>query len=467
MKLSKLKATLFIPFLLPSCSSTNGPLLLGVDLSDAVCVFMCNNCTGVSDPELKDTSLNTEGIDRSLFQLYKTDVNGVTKRVKCKTKNSDDDSYFKTENFSTLLINVSDKYFYGNFRQDRYFINKKTGDALQFVDEYSLPDESWPNYTSARHTFQEDKYGNIYTCAYSIEKKSYEIIKLIEEENKFKCKTLATLDFDVGRLYYAVDSEGNVAYSSVQRGKKFNFITADGNLLSSLSLENDEYGRRKAFWTGYDGNIYSIKEGKVEKIIYNKDTNTVTSEDIVYFSSLNGRNLDSMNFIFLDGAKKIYYYNVVEKESLELFQLYGAGITGEKIVLSAEELFPAGELELYSKASTLGWLEADENNIYFSNVCVAKEDNENTEIFVVNKLDTNNNMNITRNHYYVYCNDAIRVLNNGKMVIFYWNADSDLNIPGDHGIYMSVGIFDTNTGVLTPQDTFVTGNAARSHIINL
>ena len=473
MKIRKIASLFLMSFLLPSCASTNGPRVLSVDLSDSVCTFMCNNCTGYSEENKSD--INADGTKMIFFHLYKTNADGVTTRVKFKTNKSDDDSYFKDEDFIfTDLTNISDKYFYGNFRGDRYFIDKQTGETLLFNQNYVLFDEHFSDYTSARHTYQEDKNGNIYTCAYCTDSHSYQIIKLAKEENKIK----ANVVYDYGNnndLYtvyifsrdnfsYAVDNEGNVACFAFNSANSYYFITSDGTVINQQSKEICGNGNMY-FWTGYDGNIYLIEEGNVKKIVYNNIDKAISTENIVSYSELSNKDLSLDNFIFLDEAKKIFYYKENGKESIELYQLYGENISSEKIVISDDSLFPKSEFEKSAAMMSIGEINADGNNIYVTSKGALIKNDERIECWVVAKINVDNNISITRNHFSAYVIDAIRILRNGKMCIFYWN-DCPINIR-DKGIFMSVGIFDTNTGELTSQDSFITGNANRSHIICL
>ena len=434
------------------------PALISLDLSEACIVFNSNNCTGVHDEELKKSGINTEGLKMGDFHLYKTDENGVTKRVHFKTKNSDDDPYYTSKSFFVELEEMSKDYFFidlGRYSgKNEYFINKKTGEALKFSDDFRIDrpfeTDEWPFSTSTLKNHPVDKNGNIYSLAYHYKSNSYVVARFSINEKEVTGEKI----YEIPKTYsnrFSVDLDGNVICST---DNDTYFISVDGKVISPFSA-NETY-RNRRFWTAYDGNIYSLDKGNVEKLTYNKEQETLEKTVVKSFIDLKDTILDGSKLLFLDELKQIYYYETGSNKELLLYPLYDGTTSNEVITINGNDLRLYNDYEdEYPKKY---YLQCDDNSLYVS---------INQGPFILNRIDLKNNMAITQTTYEVDYNDGTRILSNQKLAIFYWN-NSEINCPpNDSAGYMSVGIFDIKTGTLSKQDSFITGIAARSRIVNL
>ena len=255
---------------------------------------------------------------------------------------------------------------------------------------------------------------------------------------------------------FAVDKAGNVAYrGALGNGSSWRYVTADKK---EIEIES-----RMGVWTGYDGEIYAYRAGNIEKLSYNKDTNQVDATLVRSYPQLQDANLLSMKILYIDKTQQIYGYTTGPKYEFILHQLYGDNALEEPLVFTVDDISrldassnPVISKDGYAHSS----VDCDEDCIY-----IGGKDGNN---FVINKIDTTKNMELSQAKYYVEYNDGTRYLNNKKGVVFYWNSDSEINCPpGKSTASMSVGILDLNTGEITKQDSFVTGNSDRSSVINI
>ena len=448
-KMPKVINLFMIAGLLTACNvEERAPTLLGLDLSDAVLVFCGNDCTGLHNDE-NGMDINEEGILAGRFLLRKTNSEGVTTRVHCRTSKSDDDKFYTEDDFFTNLVDISEDYFYADFgsfgkksyRFNKYFINKKTGDALKFPDGLVFNKFDWIRSLTPLNYFPKDSAGNIYGIAYSYETHEYGIVKFSIAEKEVKAENIANIE-DMNPNLFAVDKDGNVVFNT-GRGQCF-VRTADGELIKQ-SLTSG------LFWTAYDGNIYSYESGNVSKLTYNKDEKKFTSTVVKTIDSLSSLYKTAPEkLLYLDGLKQIYTYRKNENKDLVLYQLYSETAAEEPITFSAADF---------------GMTDGNERD--YCLFC----DNDSI-VSVLNKtittIDVKDNMKVTKHTLPIQYNDGMRMLNNKKMAVFYWNEDSEINCPPDTDYaLMSIGLYDFSNGTLSKQDKFVSGNADRSHVINL
>lgn len=456
-KASKILCLLAVSALVTACNNDpKPPVVISLDLSNAIALFN-GNCT-------------TEGRETS-FALYKVDEKGVTSRVSVKTKKSDDDPYFYEDFLFADLKDVSDEYFLaelGCSPSNRYinncFVNKKTGQAYKLDGDYvNFAYDYWLDSTNPMRDFAKDGNGSYYTRAYDRKIQSYVLAKFTVTDKKVKVENIGTLpevrlnsDTNCPFNEFAVDKDGNVAYrGALGTGSSWRYVTADKK---ELPIDS-----RMAVWTGYDGEIYAYRVGNIEKLSYNKDTNQVDATLVRSYPQLQDANLLSMKILYIDKTQQIYGYTTGPKYEFILHQLYGDNALEEPLVFTIDDISrldassnPVISKDGYAHSS----VDCDEDCIY-----IGGKDGNN---FVINKIDTTKNMELSRAKYYVEYNDGTRYLNNKKGVVFYWNSDSEINCPpGKSTASMSVGILDLNTGEITKQDSFVTGNSDRSSVINL
>ena len=451
-KVLKILSLLAVTTMSTACES-KVPTLISMDVSDACLLINCNNCTGATEKGANGDSLNTEGLKSGDFHLYKTNENGVTSRVHCKTKRADDDKYYTSESFFAEFEDISDDYFYADLGRwsgkNKYFINKKTGNAIKLADDYSTNDFKWDYSTSTIQYFPQDNDGNIYGCVKSRSTKGSVIAKFTITEKLVKGETIATVD-NADPSIFAVDKDGNVAFS--KRSGSY-FYVAAGKEVKEQDKNN------KTFWTGYDGNIYTISNGEIKKITYDKDKDEVVTETIKTYDGLKGKTIAYDRFLYLDALKQVYTYTSDADRNITIYPLCGENMPGEPVIIAGDDLrmikdFDGEEIPLPQYELSL---DCDDDSIY----ATIKQ-----EQFILSRIDPRDNMKITQTTYDVQYNDGVRMLSNKKMAIVYWGSNP-INTPGDGNAYMSVGVYDINSGTLSKQDTFITGNACRSNIVNL
>ena len=454
---SKILCLLAVSAFVTACNSDpKPPVVISLDLSNAIALFN-GNCT-------------TEGRETS-FALYKVDEKGVTSRVSVKTKKSDDDPYFYEDFLFADLKDVSDEYFLaelGCSPSNRYinncFVNKKTGQAYKLDGDYvNFAYDYWLDSTNPMRDFAKDGNGSYYTRAYDRKIQSYVLAKFTVTDKKVKVENIGTLpevrlnsDTNCPFNEFAVDKDGNIAYrGALGTGSSWRYVTADKK---ELPIDS-----RMAVWTGYDGEIYAYRAGNIEKLSYNKDTNQVEATIVKEYPYLQDANLLNMKILYIDKTQQIYGYTTGSNYEFVLHQLYGDNALEEPLVFTVDDIsrFDASSNPVISKDGYAhSSVDCDEDCIY-----IGGKDGNN---FVINKIDTTKNMELSQAKYYVEYNDGTRYLNNKKGVVFYWNSDSEINCPpGKSTAAMSVGILDLNTGEITKQDSFVTGNSDRSSVINL
>ncbi len=456
-KASKVFCLLAVSAFVTACTNDpKPPVVISLDLSNAIALFN-GNCT-------------TEG-RKTPFALYKVDEKGVTSRVAVKTKKSDDDPYFYEDFLSADLKDISDEYFLaelGCSPSNRYvnncFINKKTGQAYKLDGDYvNFAYDYWLDSTNPRRDFGKDSNGSYYTRAYDRKIQSYVLAKFTVSDKKVKVENIGTLpeirlnsDTNCPFNEFAVDKDGNVAYrGALGTGSSWRYVTTDKK---ELPIDS-----RMAVWTGYDGEIYAYRAGNIEKLSYSKDENKVEATIVKEYPYLQNANLLNMKILYIDKTQQIYGYTTGSNYEFILHRLYGEELLDEPIVFTTEDisrLDASSNTFIKQYGYAFSSVDCDEDCIY-----IGGKDGNN---FVINKIDTTKNMELSQAKYYVEYNDGTRYLNNKKGVVFYWNSDSEINCPpGKYTASMSVGILDLNTGEITKQDTFVTGNSARSSVINI
>ncbi len=448
-KIPKIISIFLIAGVITACNETQKealeemPGVLSLDLSDAAFVFNGNDCTGVQKAE-DGGYINADGVNPANFLFHKTTSEGVTSRVHFKTDRSDDDKYFKDNNMLATLVDISDDYFYADLdllsRNNQYFINKKTGEALKFPREYRIKDLDWVHTLTARNYFPQDGAGNVYGVAYCYEGQTDAIVKFTVAEKEVKCEKIADVSVNRPNLF-AVDNDGNVAFYD---GKDdCYFRTVDKEL-----VKQDFFG--KLFWTGYDGNIYFSDSSKVNKVTYDKVQKEVHLTATRTFEELTLTGLYYDRLLFLDDLKQIYTYKDGKNRAIVLYQLYGETAIEEPIVISADDIGnPNSSSSGYSLFSS-------DDSIAFVHATRA-----------VSVIDVKNNMAISKYSLPAVYNEGMRMLRDNKMALFYLNPRSAPYNSSDESDYMRVGVYDLKTGTLSEPDTFRTGNAMRSDVINI
>lgn len=456
-KASKIFCLLVVSAFVTACNTEGkAPLVLSLDLSDAIALFNGNDRT--LDDE--DAAQSTD------FGLYKINEKGIVKRVHIKSKKSDDDKYFIENPIFTDFLEVNDDYFYARLgtydTNSNYFVNKKTGKAVHVIGEYSFHRYGyWFDSTSTKRDFSTDKDGNIYGRVYDYDLKSDILAKFTITDKKVTVSEIGKVLDD--NLYkarfneFAADSDGNVAlFGTIDNAFGCYFVTANNE---TIKLESN----RKGFWTGYDGAIYSYLNGNIEKLTYNKDKNQVDTTVVRAYSDLGNLDLINSKILYLDKTKEIYAYSTGSNYEFILYQLYGENVIDRPQVYTTEDLsYPGAKDSYFMKEYGYSYsgVFAGEDTIYI-------ETYDGSE-FVFNKIDTSKNMELSKSTYKVDYNDGVRLLADKKAVVFYWNEDSDINCPpGKNTAAMSVGIYDMDTGKMSEQNKFVTGNSDRSSVINL
>ena len=454
-RLPKLLCFLSVAVLATSCNiQSKAPTLLALDLSDAILVFNGNNCTGKLEKKEDGYYYNREGLKTIDFHIYKTDENGVTSRVHCKTKRNDDDPYYTSETFFTEFNEISKDYFYADLGRytdkNKYLINKKTGNAIKFPDDYQIYNNDWIYTVSTMETFPQDGAGNFYGYLFERSSKSYVVAKLSILEKEVKSETIGKMA-KTDTPNFAVDKDGNVAY----RGYGGN-LGADVFITSNKKVIKLSDKKISAFWSGYDSAIYAFEKGNIEKLVYDKDNDVLNTEIVATIPALANKNIYPEQLVFLDGLKQIYYYETSQDKSLVLYQFFGENLQGEPTIITEADLKIDNDYADYKQPERY-YVKSDEDTMYVTLY---------QGIFVMNKISPAYNMEVSKVTYDVEYNDGTRVLSNKKMSIFYWNHN-EINTPGDGGAYMSIGVYDLNTGILSPQDSFITGNSDRTKVINL
>ena len=450
---SKVLGLLMIASIVTGCSNEeSSPLVLSLDLSDAIALFDGNNCT----PNYTDGPGD--------FGLYKIDEKGVTKRVHIKTKKSDDDKFFYQNTIFTEFKEVSDEYFYSRLG-DRsgkcnYFINKKTGEAYQIEGNYCLfGHDYWFDSTNPIRDFSKDSNGNIYGRVYDRKVKSYVLAKFSFVKNKVKVQNIGKItERKIDSWYFnefAADKDGNIVYRGLNNTSyMWYFVTAD-NKVTPLD-------GKKACWVGYDGAIYAYKDQKIEKITYDKLTDVLNTTVVRSYPELDNVDLINNKLLYIDKTQQIYAYGTSEDYDFVLYQLYGENAPEKPVSFSIDDLSYTTAKSNYfiqNYGYSHSGVDCDEDTIFLTAY--------DGDSFIVNKFDTTKNLELTKVKYSVEYNEGTRFLSNKKMLIFYW-GHNPINTPeGTSTAAMSVGILDVNTGELTKQDTFVTGNSDRSSVINL
>ena len=453
---SKIFCLLAVSAFVTSCNNDpKPPVVLSLDLSNAIALFNGNNCT--------------EDGENTSFALYKVDEKGVTSRVHVKTKKSDDDPYFYEDFLSADLKDVSDEYFLAelgcspsNRYINRCFINKKTGQAYKLDGDYvNFGYDYWLDSTNPMRDFGKDGNGNYYARAFDRKIQSYVLARFIVTDKKVKVENVGTLpkitDYSGTKCpfnEFAVDKAGNVAYrGALGNGSSWRYVTADKK---EIEIES-----RMGVWTGYDGEIYAYRAGNIEKLSYNKDENKVETTIVKEYPYLQNADLLNMKILYIDKTQQIYGYTTGSNYEFILHRLYGEELLDKPIVFTTEDISrpdaatnPVISKDGYAHSS----VDCDEDCIY-----IGGKDGNN---FVINKIDTTKNMELSQTKYYVDYNDGTRFLNNKKMLLFWWGSDQLY----EHDPYlaaMSVSILDINTGKMSEQDRFLTGNSDRSSVINL
>lgn len=454
-KASKILSLLAVAAFATACNTKEkAPLVLSLNLDNAIALFN-GNC-------------RTPGKETP-FALYKIDEEGVTERVDIKTKNSNDDKYYKENTIFTDLLDISDEYFYAHLDKNlgntaeinEYFVNKKTGQAYKIDARITLNRlDYWYDSTSTYRDFPQDKDGNIYGYAYDYSAKSCVLGKYTVTDKKVKYERIGNVPENglnnIAFNGFAVDNDGNVAYRGKEDGAiSWKFVTPNKKV---LPLES-----KAALWRGYDGTIYAYKDEKIEKITYNKDKNEIETTVVRAYPQLKYANLINSKLLYLDKTQQIYAYTTSSDYEFVLHQLYGENLLEEPIKYTTDDLsYPGASSNYFVQTYGYGYggVDADEDCIYLSAY-------DGVDEFVINKIDTSKDMEHSQIRYSVEFNDGTRFLSNKKMLIFYWGYN-DINAPeGNNGGGMSVGIFDINTATLSRQDRFVTGNAERSKVVNL
>lgn len=443
-KLPRIINLLMVAGMVTACyNEKHPPVVLNLDLSDAVLVFNGNDCTGLTKKEDGKT-LNHEGLEPADFRLYKTNSKGITSRVHFKTKRSDDDEYYYNNNFFTIMADISEEYFFVDLGRwegnNKYFINKSSGDAFKFPDDYcfSFDYYEWANTLSSRYTFPQDKYGNIYGVVYSKKEDADVIAKFSVDKNGVNIEKITNIDHLSTNLF-AVDIDGNIIFKS--DSNKCYYRTVDGELIEEPYNSN-------WFWTNYDGKIYTFIDKCVKRIDFNKDTKEFSATTIKTYESLSSTDFSNDRILFLDELEEVYLAKYSDENDLYLYSLKADN-------LEEPFIFSASERGVMGSNKHVG-------SIYSSGEYIVEFGTS------INVFDVAHNMELTTKYLNVTCNDGVRMLNDNKMSVFYWNKDSEVNHPkGFGGVYMSMGIYDLTTGELTEQDTFITGNADRSHVIHI
>lgn len=459
-KYVKLVSFLSIMAMLVGCAENqkSAPTVLNLDLSNAIALFNGNGGTRYED---------RDEIEQVGWGLFKTDENGITKRVPIKTKRSDDDKFFKENNVMVDPLEVSDEYFFariGGFESKyNYLINKKTGKALKIEGQYHFSRYGyWFDSTNPIRDFSKDDNNHIFGRAYDYKLKSDVIVKLTITDNKVKTETIGkTIEDEIDRAKfnsYAADKDGNLAYIGLEgTSNLFNyyFVTADNKVI--------RIDKKKGFWTGYDGAIYAYSNGNIEKLTYNKEKHAVDTAVVRSYPELKDLDLIDSKILYIDNTKQIYAYSTGENYEFVLYQIYGDDMAENPYVYTTDDFsYPTAKDSYFMQnyGYSHSGVDCDEDSIY-----VTTYDGSS---FVINRLDTSNNMEHSQIRYKVDYNDGSRFLNNKKMLVFYWNTSSEINCPpGKSTASMSVGIIDLKTGELTKQNRFVTGNSNRSSVINL
>ena len=438
-KASKILSLLAVAAFLTACDTRQkAPQVLSLDLSDAVALFN-GNCT-------------TKG-EETDFNLYKTNESGVTKRVHVKTKRSDDDKYFLENPIFTNFLEVSDEYFYLDVSYEtNYFVNKKTGKALKVDGDYSFFHFSyWFDSTNPIRDFSKDAAGNLYGRVYDRKMKSDVLAKFTITDKKVESESIGEVPpDDPDRDYfngYAVDKDGNIAYFGKGVWK---YVTVDKSIIPLRNI--------KGVWSGYDGEIYAYKnDGNIEKLSYDKDKNEVTSAVVGECPKLKDEDFINMKTLYIDKTEQIYVYTGKSDGDLTLYQIYGDNPV-EK-TYTPEDISNTYDRRSYVYEYSHSSISCDEDCIYVTGF--------DGESYTVNKIDTSKDMELTQIKYKVDYNDGTRFLNNKKMLIFWWGHDQIYDDKSDSLASMSVSILDLNTGKMSEQDPFLTGNSDRSSVINL
>ena len=446
-KASKILSLLAVAAFLTACDTEQkAPKVISLDLSDAVALF---NGNGATEGEETD------------FNLYKTNESGVTKRVHIKTKRSDDDKYFLEKPIHTDLLEMSDEYFFariGGYDSDyNYFVNKKTGQAYQVEGDYSFHRYGyWLDSTNPIRDFSKDSNGNLYGKVYDYKSKHEVLAKIAVTDKKVKVEIIGNAvkeEIDRPRFNdYAADKDGNVAYFG---DGNWQYVSVDKNIVT--------FKDKKAVWTGYDGEIYSYnKNGTIEKLSYDKDKSEVVSTAVIEYPELKDADFINMKILYIDKTQQIYAYTTGSNYELVLYQIYGENLDAKPIVYTTEDLsYPkaADNYFIINYGYSYSGVECDEDCIY-----VTTYDNDE---FVINKIDTSKNMEHSQIRFKVDYLEGTRFLNNKKMHLFWWGHDQIYDDKSDSLASMSVSILDLNTGKMSEQDPFLTGNSDRSSVINL
>ena len=443
-KASKIFCLLAVSAFVTACNTIpKSPFVLSIDLSDAIALFNGNCCT------------IDEGTD---FTLYKTDENGVTKRVAVKTKNSDDDKFFVENPIFTDFVEVSDEYFYAHIGKIvgdcGYFVSKKTGQAYKIDREVSFRAyDYWKDSTCTLRDFGKDKNGNIYGYAYDYKEKSDVLAKFTVTDKKVKYERIGNVPkistFKTPFNGFAVDKDGNIAYRSVNgNGWAWNFYTSDKQVIPLKS--------KKAVWTGFDGEIYAYNDGNIEKLAYNKDKNEVEATVVRALPAIDSLNLVNMPLLYLNKTQKIFACSGKSNSNLYLYQIYGDNPVD--LVYTPEEIS-----NTYKRSYTYDY---SEEGLNCDEDCIYATGYDGTS-FTVNKIDTGKDMELTKVNYVAPYNDGVRFLNNKKMLLFWWGSGQNTDYKEVNGGAMSVSILDINTGTMSKQDKFFTGNSDRSSVVNL
>ena len=463
-KIAKVICLLVITAIATACDGREtSPTVLSLDLSDAIAVFNGNNSTDNDDPELAKQYINNEGAYMGDFGIYKVNENGVTKRIHVKTKRSDDDQYFYKKNLMPEFREISDEYFFGRFGdydgRSNYFINKRTGEALKVDGRYSFHHYSyWFDSTNPMRDFSRDNNGHIYGRVYDYSLSSYVLARFTITDKKVKAETLGEVirpDIDNLRFNdYAVDKDGNVIYGEKDGNIQWKLVTLDDK---AIPIET-----KSAVWTGYDGGIYAYSHGNIEKLTYNKEENKVDTEVVRAYPELADLDLVNAKLLYVDDSKQIYAYGTGKNLDFVLYQIYGENMAEKPYSYTVDDLsYPAANSSwvMQTYGYTHSGVDCDEDSIY-----VTTYDGES---YIINRIDTKNNMEHTQIRCNVENNDGERILSNKKMLVFYW-GHNDINlVPESYSVVMSVGIFDLKTGTRSKQDKFVTGNSSRSSVINI
>ena len=221
--------------------------------------------------------------------------------------------------------------------------------------------------SSVRRYINRDKYGNYYGMDithpdfYSGNVLNKQLVKTSIGEN-FVLNTVRISKeehpYDIEETF-AIDKDGNAAYAaeSTEKGNLpviFHYVTVDGQDFTIESNEtttgrawtsDDSWsfnGSTKAFWQGYDGEIYTNENGYICKLVQNKDLNDeIVSIEQVPVSEKTDIPLklfnDEESYVYFDDLQEIYlldkgWYEEGSKDNspAKLYCVYGPNI-GKKV----------------------------------------------------------------------------------------------------------------------------------------